>query len=614
MDDPDDQCFTVVGAGEFSKRLEGVQSGDLRLSCPQLAATRSTHHFKCPLPARCGGPGAMADWSILHLPISLGKTSGPLKIFASRLAPPDFGSLTSRTGTRQWNGVRSLAGQRRSLDGLDRGYTLPRGFIFITTNTALVDKDLILQSMLVVDPNERIMQDSGWADGLRGIAAVYVASSHLVLCFGRQYTNPCCTDNGTPWLFQRPILRLIASGHSWVAIFFVLLGFVNALKPIKQARSGDSESALSGLSTAAFRRSFRLVLPASVATIISWTLCQTGAYELARNSDAYWLYTNTPPQSDSWCGAVHSLVLALMSTWRLGDGNLYDQPQWALIYLLMGSIVGYFVLLATVQLTSVWRSITLALCLFWSWSWSYNQRDPLVGFTVIGGILLAEFSVSPQPARLATLPLVSTFLSPVLALIGLVLMSYPSSNPDSAPWSAVLKYVFGSVFPKTASFSMPRLVGSVGALTLCLAILISTHLRRALSVKPLRWLGKLSFPIYLLHGTVMRTVLAWVVFAGQPLEAFPLEHPTDDHDTIYRYAQPGIARIAFGLIIMSVVTLYASHLWANNFEPAFGKITAWAEGKMKFAGDGPILTGSLSPHSAPRTPRSPIDRPEKREG
>lgn len=464
--------------------------------------------------------------------------------------------------------------------------------------------------MLIVDPNTRIMLDSGWADGLRGLAAIYVAASHLVLCFGRHFINPCCTENGTPWLFQRPILRLIASGHSWVAIFFVLLGFVNALKPIKQARNGDSESALSGLSTAAFRRSFRLVLPASVATIISWFLCQVGAYELSRNSDAYWLYTNTPPQSDSWCGAVHDLVQEVLSTWRLGDGNIYDQPQWALIYLLQGSIVGYFVLLATVQLNSFWRVFTLGLCVFWSWSWSYELRDPLVGFTVIGGILLAEFSVSPYPAKLASYPIISNGLSPFLALIGLVLMSYPSSNPDAAPWSATLKYLFDAVFPKSASFALPRLIGSVGALILCLAILLSPHMRRLLSVKPLRWLGKLSFPIYLLHGTAMRTVLAWVVFAGQPLEAFPLDHPTEERDSIYRFAQPGTLRIAIGILVTAAVTLFASHLWANNFEPAFGKITAWAESKMKSAGEGPILTGG----SSPRTPRSPADRPEKREG
>ncbi|KAJ4350480.1 uncharacterized protein N0V89_009101 [Didymosphaeria variabile] len=483
--------------------------------------------------------------------------------------------------------------------------------------------------MLLTDPNDRIMQDSTWADGLRGIAALYVASSHIALCFGRQFTNPCCVEGETrtPWLFQRPFFRLIASGHSWVAVFFVLLGFVNALKPIKQARNGDSESALLGLSTASFRRSFRLVLPATVATIISWTLCQTGVYELARNSDAYWLYTNTPQPSEGLCSAFVDLVQSLMATWRFGPGNQYDQPQWALLYLLMGSIMAFFLLMATVQLTSVWRSVTLTLCLLWSWSWSNAMRDPMVGYTVIGGILLAEFSVSPLPAKLASLPLVSTVLSPALALLALLMMSFPGGNADSVPWSANLKYILSILFPSSLHFSFPRLSGSTGALILCIAILVSPQMRRALSVKPLRWLGKLSFPIYLLHGTFMRTVLAWFVFAGQPLEPFKLEKATEEdkangRDTIYRYGQPGTVRILLGIILMTAVTLGASHFWANNFEPAFGKITAWAEGKMKRSSDGPMLNGgalrlnggALSPRSGALSPRSPLDRPEKREG
>lgn len=457
--------------------------------------------------------------------------------------------------------------------------------------------------MLTVEPVDRIMQDSTWADGLRGIAAIYVAASHLVLCFARQYYLPCCADdtNRTPLLFQRPIFRLIASGHAWVAIFFVLLGFVNALKPIRQARNGDSESALSGLSKAAFRRSFRLVLPAATATIISWALCQLGTYEISRNSDAFWLYLNTPAPAGSFCEAISDLVKSLLATWRLGGNNKYDQPQWALIHLLQGSIITFFVLLATVQLTSVWRSVTVALCLFWSWSWTQALNDPLVGYTVCGGIILAEFSVSPYPSILAAIPLVSTVISPMLAVVGLTLMSFPGSSPEGAPWSADLKSFFLAVFPSTVHKSIARLSGSTGALLLCFAILCSPHLRRMLSVEPLRWLGRISFPIYLLHATVMRTVLAWFVFLGQPLQEFPVDS-SEGAETVMRHAQPGAVRIGLGIMLMAAVTLYASHLWQNNLEPAFGKITAWAENKMKMPAAGPILS----------PPRGPTDRAEKR--
>jgi len=92
-----------------------------------------------------------------------------------------------------------------------------------------------------------------------------VVSSHLVLCYARGLIPPCCAPgSASPSLFQRPVFRLVASGHSWVAIFFILMGFVNALKPIQLARDGQVDKALNKLASSSFGRIFRLVLPAMV--------------------------------------------------------------------------------------------------------------------------------------------------------------------------------------------------------------------------------------------------------------------------------------------------------------------------------------------------------------
>ena len=131
--------------------------------------------------------------------------------------------------------------------------------------------------------------------GLRGIAALFVVSSHLVLCYARALVNACCApDSDSPYLFQRPILRLPANGHTWVAIFFLLLGFVNALKPVRLARSGQPDLASSNLARGAFGRICRLILPASLVTTISWGICQFKLYETARFSDAFWLIPPVP--------------------------------------------------------------------------------------------------------------------------------------------------------------------------------------------------------------------------------------------------------------------------------------------------------------------------------
>ena len=205
--------------------------------------------------------------------------------------------------------------------------------------------------------------------GLRGIAAVFVMFSHLTLAFARYVVVPADGPNGRILWMQMPFFRLVVQGQAWVACFIILSGFVNSLKPVKLSRAGNIESALSNLSVSCFRRSFRLFLPATAATVISWFICQLGAYETARNSDAYWLYITSPSPSWSWPAALNDLARAIRNTWLYNPSNDYDQPQWALLYLLQGSMFVFTALLATINLTSRFRVLTLMVLWFWAWNW-----------------------------------------------------------------------------------------------------------------------------------------------------------------------------------------------------------------------------------------------------
>ncbi|KAJ9490036.1 hypothetical protein VN97_g3225 [Penicillium thymicola] len=57
---------------------------------------------------------------------------------------------------------------------------------------------------------------------------------------------------------------------------------------------------------------------------------------------------------------------------------------------------------------------------------------------------------------------------------------------------------------------MPRCWRSVGAVLTIYAISKSTLLRRPLNSRPLQYLGKISFPLYLVHPTIYLT-LKWPV-------------------------------------------------------------------------------------------------------
>lgn len=177
---------------------------------------------------------------------------------------------------------------------------------------------------------------------------------------------PSAGMDGPVSLFQRPFLRLIGQGNAAVAVFFVLLGFVNSLKPIRQSRSRCASDALPSLASSSFRRTGRLVFPAAAVTVISWLLCQLGFLGLARSSNAFWLLATTPSPSPSWPQAVRDLIHELVFTWVDAE-NRYDQPQWALLHLLRGSTSIYSVFLATSNATPAFRLAVEIILYIWSW-------------------------------------------------------------------------------------------------------------------------------------------------------------------------------------------------------------------------------------------------------
>ncbi|EXJ56837.1 hypothetical protein A1O7_07181 [Cladophialophora yegresii CBS 114405] len=437
------------------------------------------------------------------------------------------------------------------------------------------------------DIKERAMKDTGWADGLRGIAAVFVVSSHVVICYARILIPPCCApSSSTPLLFQRPVFRLVASGHSWVAIFFILMGFVNALKPLQLVRSGEVDKALQKLASSSFSRIFRLVLPATAATTISWLICNLGLYSISAQSDAYWLHENTPAPSPDWSSAFVDLFHGLTATWVFGDQNPYDQPQWALVYLLEGSVMIISGLSLVATMTPRWRTVTLYLLAYWSLNWSRMLGDPWTGLCCFLGISLGELSLSDIPMAMAPY---SPYLSPPMIFLSLFLMSYPGSFVESASWSTWLRDFATSYFPINTLDATDRIYGSLGGVLLVAGIIISPHARWSLSRPPLLWLGKVSFAIYLLHGIFLRTIFARLLHLGQS-RVITSGQGEDGHAILVeRYPLPNPFQRFLATVVMGFCVGVASYFWTLKLEPLFAKITSKLEG---------IVAGKVQPIEA----------------
>lgn len=117
-----------------------------------------------------------------------------------------------------------------------------------------------------------------------------VVISHLGVAAAWRTTSFDCVP-----IFQLPGFHLaIEGGKLAVGIFFILSGYVSSLKPLKLAHAGRIDEGRKAIARSALRKSVRLILPATVATTMSWLLFETGAYSLAHSIPEGWLHGATP--------------------------------------------------------------------------------------------------------------------------------------------------------------------------------------------------------------------------------------------------------------------------------------------------------------------------------
>lgn len=391
------------------------------------------------------------------------------------------------------------------------------------------------------------------------------------------------SDTLPPTLLQLPFLRCFIMGRASVAIFALVTGYVNSLGPLKKSRAGNADAALSGVAKSAFRRFGRFMIPAVVATVLSWLACQFGAYDVAHVADSQWIRDTSPEKSTSLAGALYDLFKNLGTTWIDGY-NTYDRIQWTLTYLLKGSMMTYLSLFALVYVKPRWRMLILAGMYYFKWksgdgkeittSFQWAKTDlflALVGFNIFCGILLAEVSVDGDIVSFADAhPLFQAAASATLILLGFLFCSYPEENPEWARWSAKMLQFGYWIFPSEVEFS--RYYSGLGADVLAAGVMFNTTAKKFLSLRFLCWMGKLSWPVYLLHAPLIRTVLTWVLFGASV-------RPPQGKDESGNQLPPGWLPLANRWIVLFAIPLFyiflyrVAGLWASYVDPWCTNVT-----------------------------------------
>ncbi|KAL9046099.1 MAG: hypothetical protein Q9214_000980 [Letrouitia sp. 1 TL-2023] len=231
----------------------------------------------------------------------------------------------------------------------------------------------------------------------------------------------------------------------------------------------------------------------------------------------------------------------------------------------------YLTLFATVYIKPKWRMLIIACLYYFKW----KSGDALVGFNIFCGMLLAELSIDQDVASFAAAhPFIQSIGSSLTIIVALYFCSYPEENASWTRWSDGLTKLGHYMFPATVEYA--RYYPGLGADLLALGILFNTTAKKILSSSFLCWMGKLSWPVYLLHAPLIRTVLTWVLFGAST-------RPPQGKDQQGNQLPPGWLPIANRWVVMFAIPLFyvflyrVAGLWAQYVDPKCTQVTQWFE-------------------------------------
>jgi peptidoglycan/LPS O-acetylase OafA/YrhL len=440
-----------------------------------------------------------------------------------------------------------------------------------------------------------------------------VVCGHLCTAFVPWLHQPANDPKSAPHFLQLPFFRLLVGGRSAVALFFLITGYVNAIGPIGKSRAGNTDAAFNGVARSALARSGRLVLPTMIATAISWFLANVNAYHMTKHVDSTWIRQGWHRQEPTVWAALNSLFRAELETWTIGWDD-YDGTQWTLHLFLEGSMLVYTIMLATILIKPKARFIVYAVLYIYFWQLGEGkvQHTPcfaflltrlglaigaLKGLNIVTGIFVAELHNHYKDSATSILP---APIPAVLIVLGMFMAGYPQDAPQNARWSHMMYKVMHSLTVKDTDIR--RFWDHLGAGTVLIGIFFSRNARKVLTSPVFNFLGRVSFPVYLLHNTFIKTVLTWMIYLPSAMN--PPKNEKGEQMDLRR----GTTTHLFIAIGVFYYLLYRSALlWVQHVDPMCGKVvnvaTRWAYGEATPAQNGtPILRNGGTDKTKPVLP------------
>ncbi|KAF2197210.1 hypothetical protein GQ43DRAFT_458642 [Delitschia confertaspora ATCC 74209] len=362
--------------------------------------------------------------------------------------------------------------------------------IFSRTFSLSRHLSILKPSFLTNQPAKRV-HPTAWLDGLRGVAAFI--------------------------LIQLPVLRLFINGTGMVDVFWVLSGVALSLKPLQLARSQSWEKFMDTLFSSVFRRLLRLYLPCFAVSFCVMVSVLLGFYNHSDALNKDWPFYGFKEAQPPVMPTVGAQIADWASDlWRWANPlarsrHMYDPHFWTIPSEFRNSIILFATLAGHAKLKSRVRvGCVIALYLYCTLT---NNHDVALFF---GGMACAEYmlvldekdkqlpssSISPQQKKWRF----PNWLSVIFFYFSLHFLSFPNRLPETSLGYATLTKITPSCIKSPIDFWQTQ--GSVFLLfTLAGAKFLQTPFSSPLCV----YLGKISFPLYIVHGPLNHMVAYRVI-------------------------------------------------------------------------------------------------------
>jgi peptidoglycan/LPS O-acetylase OafA/YrhL len=391
-------------------------------------------------------------------------------------------------------------------------------------------------------------------DGIRGLAALIVFIFHILFAYTPLVEYGYGLDFANNRLIQLPFLRILYAGHAMVAVFFVVGGYVMAIKPLTLIHARKWDAVFESLVSSTFRRGIRIYGPAVLATFVTMLTIWLGLWEDPRRfiTDTkahvkFIFFSDYHPERQSslsaqlWDWLIAAKGLTNVFTYYNGhDGlgflmpyyNQYDPHLWTVPFEYRSSMIVALVLLAVSRCRKGWRHgfmlWAIVFCVVWD-RWEvvcFLAGALLCDFDIGSHVLDANESANPDETVFEleedeeklpeheTMPFLGWTSSTrllskslrqnfnfVLFAFSIYLLSCPNLSIAQTPFYSWLSFI------TPTSYTDPkRLPHTLGAILVTYSVIRSPNLQKPFNSAAAQYLGRISYSLYIVHGPLIHIV------------------------------------------------------------------------------------------------------------